>query len=210
MKRTGRNFSCPSDARADTRLPDQTCPEYRPMKKPSFPPAFRFLFGALVLACLAGASGAVAESVARTGRYSAPAVAGKSAAAKDEKKPKTIAEVVGSAKKLEGLFTLYQDTTNGAVHLLIKEAQLDREFIYFTHTRDGVLAAGHFRGAFQDTRIFTLRKLFNRIQFVSENTAFYFDPSNALKRAASANISPSVLVSQEIVAEDKAKGEYLI
>lgn len=179
------------------------------MKTQCFPTAVPFLACALALVVLAEGPGRAAEAVARTGRYKAPAAAA-AAPAKDEKKPKTIAEVVGSAKKYEGLFTLYQDATNGAVHLLVKESQLDKEFIYFTHTRDGVLAAGHFRGAFQDTRIFTLRKHFNRIQFISENTAFYFDPTNALKRAASANISPSVLVSQEIVAEDKAKGEYLI
>ncbi len=75
---------------------------------------------------------------------------------------------------------------------------------------DGVLTAGHFRGAFQDNRIFSLRKRFNRIEFVSENTSFYFNETNALKRAARANISPSVLVSQEIVAEDAAKSEFLI
>ena len=33
------------------------------------------------------------------------------------------------------------------MHLLIKKPQLDKEYIYFTFTRDGVLEAGHFRGA---------------------------------------------------------------
>ena len=163
----------------------------------------------LALALASGHHARGAESPARTGQYTAPAAA-KKTASKDEKKPKTITEIVGSNKKFEGLFTLYQDTTNGTVHLLIKQAQLDKEYIYFTQTRDGVLAAGHFRGAFQDNRIFSIHKHFNRIEFVSENTAFYFDETNALKRAASANVSPSVLASQEIVAEDRDKGEYLI
>jgi len=159
---------------------------------------------------LAPALSAMASEVtARTGKYSGPAVTDKTPD-KEGKKPKTIAEIVKPNKKFDGLFTLYQDTTNGAVHLLIKQAQLEKEFIYFTHAREGVLAAGHFRGAFEDNRIFSIRKHFNKIEFVSENTAFYFDETNALRRAASANISPSVLVSQEIVAEDRAKGEYLI
>ena len=152
---------------------------------------------------------AAAATTARTPKSSGPTTTSK-ASEKDTKKPKTIAEVVGTNKKFEGLFTLYQDKTNGTVHLLVKQAQLGKEFIYFTQTRDGVLAAGHFRGAFQDNRIFSLRKHFNRIEFVSENTSFYFDETNALKRAASANISASVLVSQEIVAEDAVKGEFLI
>ena len=152
---------------------------------------------------------APSEATARTGRYSRP-IATEKTPDKDGKPPKTITDIVKSNKKFDGLFTLYQDTTNGTVHLLIKQAQLDKEFIYFTHARDGVLAAGHFRGAFEDNRIFSIRKHFNRIEFVSENTAFYFDETNALRRAASANISPSVLASQEIVAEDRAKGDYLI
>src|SRR3954467_12743841 len=92
-----------------------------------------------------------------------------------EKKPKTITEATKGDKKIEGLFTLFQNTTNGAVQILIKEKQLDKEYIYFTFTQDGVVQAGHFRGNFRDNRIFSLRKHFNRIEFVAENTSFYFD-----------------------------------
>ena len=45
---------------------------------------------------------------------------------------------------------------------------------------------------------------------MAENTAFYFDETSPLSRAAGANISPAVLASQEIVAQEKEKGEYLI
>lgn len=137
----------------------------------------RYSFLLLALAALMPALGltpalhaAAAATTARTPKSSGP----RNDEEKDAKKPKTIAEVVGSNKKFEGLFTLYQDKTNGGMHLLVKQAQLGNEFIYFTQTRDGVLAAGHFRGAFQDNRIFSLRKHFNRIEFVSENTSFYW------------------------------------
>lgn len=126
------------------------------------------------------------------------------------KKGKSISDVVGKDKKHEGLFTLYQNSTNGTAHLVVKKSQLDKEFIYFTHTVDGVPAAGHFRGLFRDNRVFSLRKHFNRIEFVAENTAFYFSPTNALKRAAAANISPAILASLEIVVEDEEKGEFLL
>lgn len=127
-----------------------------------------------------------------------------------DKKKKSIEDVTKDNKKVEGLFTLFQNTTNGSVHLLIKDSQIDKEFIYFTYTEDGVVEAGHFRGNFRDTRIFSIRKHFNRIEFVAENTAFYFDESSPLSRASNANISPAILTSQEIVAEDKEKGQYLI
>src|SRR5437762_4835597 len=60
-------------------------------------------------------------STARTPKAVAPPA---SPATKDEKKPKTIAETVKFSKKYDGLFTLYQDTTNGTVHLLIRKNQL--------------------------------------------------------------------------------------
>lgn len=124
--------------------------------------------------------------------------------------PRTIAAVTASSRAVEGLFTLYQDTVNGSVHMAIREDQLDREYIYFTQTHDGVLAAGHFRGAYRGNRVFSVRRHFNRIDFVVENTSFHFDPANALARAASANISPSLVSSQEIVAQDRENGIYLV
>ncbi len=154
------------------------------------------------------------DKPAKAAPGSKPAAAGKpedrDAKPAEAKKGKTIADVVGKDRKIEGLFTLYENSTNGSVHLVLKKDQLGKEFVYFTHTVDGVTAAGHFRGAFRDTAVFSLKKHFNRIEFVSENTAFYFAPSNALSRAASANISPAILTSQEIVAEDSDKGEFLI
>jgi hypothetical protein len=124
--------------------------------------------------------------------------------------PRTIAAVTRSSRKHDGLFTLYQDTTNGSVHLALKKDQIGKEYIYFMHTVDGPVAAGHFRGQFRDNNVFSVRRSFNKIEFVVENTGFYFDPNNAIARAANANISPAVIAVQEIVAEDTANGLILI
>ncbi|HEX8694016.1 MAG TPA: zinc-dependent metalloprotease [Longimicrobium sp.] len=136
---------------------------------------------------------------------SAPAPGGGAAA-----RQKTIAEVTAGSRRIDGLFPLYQDTTTGALHLVVREPQLGREFIYFNHTADGVVSGGHFRGQYRGNQIFRVRRAHNRIEFVRENTAFHFAPEHALARAAEANISPAVLAVQEIVARDPAKGEYLI
>ncbi|TFG65636.1 MAG: DUF5117 domain-containing protein [Gemmatimonadales bacterium] len=128
----------------------------------------------------------------------------------EEKKPKTIAEVTEDSERIDGLFTLFRNKDDGTVHMLITSDQVDKEFIYFTFVKDGVVEGGHFRGAFWDNSVFSVRRHFDRIEFVKENTSFYFDPDNALFRSADANISHAILEVEESVAKDEDKDEYLI
>ncbi len=123
---------------------------------------------------------------------------------------KTIAELTKGSTKYAGLFTIYQDTATGALQMEVRKDQVGKEFIYFSVTDEGALPAGSFRGAFGPNTVFAIRKTFNKIEFVTQNTAFYFNPSSALSRAADANISPGVLASIEIAATDSASGDYLI
>lgn len=80
------------------------------------------------------------------------------------------------------------------------------EFIYFVHTMDGEPNLGLFRGQFRENEVFTLRKYYGAIEFHQENVSFYFDPDNALSKAADANVTPAVLASVpiEITSEDGA------
>ena len=94
--------------------------------------------------------------------------------------------------------------------MMIGKDQVGKRFIYFSVTDEGALPAGQFRGAFGPNTVFAIRKNFNKIEFVTQNTSFYFNPASALSRAADANISPGVLASIEIAATDSATGEYLI
>ena len=151
---------------------------------------------------------------------SASFVFGACMSAKAKKKPSTsaaptnktasIADKTKASKKLDGLFPLFQDSTSGNVMMLIKKDQLEKEYIYFSYTVDGVVAAGHFRGSFRDNKLFTIKRYFDRIEFTVINTGFYFDPSNPVSKAATANISNAILSSQKIIAEDNKKGEILI
>ncbi|MDP3928836.1 MAG: zinc-dependent metalloprotease [Bacteroidota bacterium] len=122
----------------------------------------------------------------------------------------SIKDKTKSSKKIDGLFPLFQDTTNGNVMLLVKKDQLNKDYIYFSYTVDGVVAAGHFRGSFRDNKVFTIKRHFDKIEFVVLNTNFYFDPNNPVSKAAKANISEAILSSQKIVAEDQKTGEILI
>lgn len=128
----------------------------------------------------------------------------------EEEKEKTIAETVKDFEKMEGLFTLYRNPKNGELLMEILPEQLQREYIYFSYSVNGVVAAGHFRGNYRDQAIFRLQKYYDRIEFVEQNTHFYFDPANPLARAAEANISPAVLVSTKIIATTENNDRYLI
>ena len=121
---------------------------------------------------------------------------------------KSIASVVKPMKKTDGLFAVYQDTANGSLMMLVSKDKIGKEFIYFTHVVDAPVAAGAFRGAFGNNNVFTVRRHFNRLEFVTQNPSFWFDKDNALSRAASANISTATVAVQDIVAEDSSS--YLI
>lgn len=141
----------------------------------------------------------VSTAAAKTVQSSTPAAA---PATKALEKKKTVAEVTKGHQHVRGLFDLFMDREKGAVHLYIKKEQFGPEFIYFTHTTDGVVQAGHNRGSYGSEVVFRIAKVFERVEFVAENTAFYFDPQSALSRARQANISHAILASESIVAED--------
>ena len=122
----------------------------------------------------------------------------------------SIADKVKKCKKIDGLFTLYRDTTNGSVLMLVKKAQLNKEFIYFSYIENGNTTTGHNKGTFRDNKVFTITRYYNQIEFTTRNTSFYFDSANAISKAADANISNALMASEKIVAADEAKGEYLI
>ena len=120
-------------------------------------------------------------------------------------------EHIAASDTLEGLFTVYRDTTNGKLRMEIREDQLGEEFIYFTLTQDGWPFPDHFRGRFGASEVLKVRRYHNRLEFVKQNTQFYFDSENALSRAADANITPAILASETIVAEDTSiGGRFLI
>lgn len=126
-------------------------------------------------------------------------------------KEKKIEDLVKSSKKIDGLFTIYQDTITGALQMLITDSQIDKEYIYFSQIADGVMDAGRInRGAYRGSKVFKIKKYFNKIEFVTQNNSFYFDPESPLSKSKDANISNGNMASVKIEAFDKKKGRYLI
>lgn len=127
-----------------------------------------------------------------------------------DKKTKTVAEVIKTAEKLEGLFPLYRDRKTGKVHLQLTKEQLGREFVLFSYIENGLPGVGHFRGQYRGARVVVFQRDYEKISVVSRNTAFYFDPASPLRRASRANLTEATLAVQRIVAEDEKTGVCLI
>lgn len=119
-----------------------------------------------------------------------------------------IADKVKSSKKTEGLFTLYQDTVTGSVQLYIKKKQLGKEFIYQSFSMGGPTVLFLNQNMIRTTWLFTIKKSFDKIEFSQVNTSFYYDPKNAVSKAANVDVSEAVFYSDKVVAEDD--GGYLV
>lgn len=134
----------------------------------------------------------------------------KSTSKKESKKDKSIEEITQKCVKHEGLFTLFQDTTSGSLYMLIDSAHLGNEFIHFSQVANGVLDAGYFKGSYRGSRIFRVNRYYDRIEFVLENTSYYFDENNALHKAENTNINKPIILSEKIKAESDSSNAVLI
>ncbi|MFZ2280830.1 MAG: zinc-dependent metalloprotease, partial [Prosthecobacter sp.] len=98
---------------------------------------------------------------------------------------------------------VYLDAERGNPWLFVAKNQVGPEFIYFNHSVDGPVASGHNRGRYGDSLVFTIHKIFDRIELVEQNTKLYFDPQSALAKAQAANTSSAILTSEIIMAEEE-------
>jgi len=121
---------------------------------------------------------------------------------------KSYSDLIKDLDAHEGLFNLYQDPKTGKMQFSIADEQLDKPFLYFATTVDGVVEAGHFRGNYRETKVVEFRRYFDRIDIVVLNNNFHFDEDSALHRAKDANISEATVASLKIKKE--ADGRILL
>lgn len=128
-----------------------------------------------------------------------------------KKKDKTVKELIKSSKEIDGLFKIYQDTITGSTQMLIREDQINNEYIYFTQIADAPADMGFAgRGIYRGSKVFKIQKHFNKIEFITQNTSFYYDKNKAISKASNANLSHGNMASLKIEAYDKEKGLYLV
>ncbi|MBL7739459.1 MAG: zinc-dependent metalloprotease [Chitinophagaceae bacterium] len=128
--------------------------------------------------------------------------------AKKKPAPAGITDKVKSSKKTGGLFTLYQDTAVGTVQLYIKKDQLGKEFIYQSFSISGPTALFLNQSMHRATIVFKVEKSFDKLEFSRVNTAFWYDPSNAVSKTANVDKPEAVFLAEKVAAEDSSG--YLI
>jgi len=127
-----------------------------------------------------------------------------------EEEKEYIKDITKEFSKYEGFFEAYQDTETSSIYLVVDEEQLNKEFIYFAHVVDGVVASRRNRGSYLDNGIFKIEKYFDTLRLSRINTAFSLDERTALSRSSGANISDSVLASLPIKASNEDENRYLV
>jgi hypothetical protein len=127
---------------------------------------------------------------------------------KSKKSSGGITDKVKTSKKIDGLFTMYQDTVTGSVQLYIKKNRLNKEFIYQSFSLNGPTQLFLNQSMHRTTLIFTIKKVFDKIELSKVNTSFYYDENNPISKTKDVDKPEAVFYSEKLVAEDSAG--YLI
>lgn len=114
----------------------------------------------------------------------------------------SVADKVKSSKKVDGLFTLYQDTATGSVQLYVKKNQLGKEYIYQSFSMGGPTSLFLHQNMIRTTWVFRVKKTFDKLEFSQVNTNFWYDPNNAVSKAANVDVTEAIFYSAKIDGED--------
>jgi hypothetical protein len=114
----------------------------------------------------------------------------------------TVADKVKTSKKIDGLFTLYQDTATGSVQFYVKKNQLGKEYIYQSFSMGGPTSLFLHQNMIRTTWVFKIKKTFDKLEFSQVNTNFWYDPNNAVSKAANVDVTEAVFYSAKIDGED--------
>ena len=128
----------------------------------------------------------------------------------EEEKEEYIEDKVKDFDSFEGFIQAYQDPETSFLYFSLEENQLSKEFIYFAHVRDGVVAARRNRGSYLDNGVFKFEKHFDTIRLIRVNTGFSLDESSALSKSSGANISDSVIQVFPINSMNEEENQFLI
>lgn len=124
------------------------------------------------------------------------------------KKPVGITDKVKTSHKIDGLFTLYQDTATGSVQIYVKKNQLGKKYIYQSFSMGGPTSLFLNQNMIRTTWVFKIQKSFDKLEFSQVNTSFYYDKNNPVSKAANVDVTEAVFYSDKVAAEDSTG--YLI
>ena len=95
-----------------------------------------------------------------------------------------IQDLTKDFSRFEGFFEAYQDPETSDIYLVIKKEQLNKEFIYFAHVIDGVVASRRNKGSYLDNGVFKIEKYFNTLRLSRINTSFTLNKDTALSKSS--------------------------
>jgi hypothetical protein len=114
----------------------------------------------------------------------------------------SIKDKVKSSKKIDGMFTLYQDTVTGSLQMYLKKDQLGKEYIYQSFSMGGPTELFLNQNMLRATFPFKVQKSYDKLEFLQLNTKFYYDKNNAVSKSANVDVSDAVFFSDKYSAED--------
>lgn len=125
-------------------------------------------------------------------------------------KVKKLSEFIEGKAHAPGFFDFYTDESTGEVFMAVREDQLEQEFIYFSYTRDGSIVRRLRRlGNIADNSIFSLRRHYQQIDFIQQNTNYTFDDDSPLAKGG-ANITSPFVATTSIVAQNEDQSIHII
>lgn len=120
----------------------------------------------------------------------------------------SVAEKTKSSKKHVGLFTMFQDTATGSVQLYVRKDQLGKEYIYQSFSLAGPTSLGLNQSMHRANFVFKIQKAYDKIEFASQNTNFYYDSTNSVTKSANVDHLDAIFLAEKVVVEDSTG--YLI
>ncbi|MBT9483696.1 MAG: Matrixin [Sphingobacteriia bacterium 24-36-13] len=118
-------------------------------------------------------------------------------------KKQTVADKTKGAKKVEGLFTIYQDTVTGSLQMYIRKDQLDKEFIYQSFSISGPTTLFLNQSMHRNTAVYKIKKAFDKLEFSEVNTNFYYDQKNPVSKSANVDKPEAVFFNDKFSIEDE-------
>jgi hypothetical protein len=118
------------------------------------------------------------------------------------KKTLSISEKIKSSRKVDGLFTLYQDTATGSLQMYVKKDQLNKEYLYQSFSLNGPVSLFLNQSMYRLNFLFRIEKTFDKLEFTRINTSYYYDPASPMSRTRNTDKPDAVFYSDKVNGED--------
>jgi hypothetical protein len=145
------------------------------------------------------ASGEASPPPAPAASGSAPKSSAASAAGASSSGLRPFAEVIKDAKRIDGLFTLWQK--DDKVWLELKPSDLDQPFFLSPKLKTGIGESRFYGGLMGEEVVIEFRRVHNQLQMLAKNTEFVAKANTPTGRAVDAAFSPSLLASTSVLSQ---------